>query len=85
MTTEVKILRKNEVLDILGISRSNLHQRITNGIFPPPIPLGERAIGFINLEVNATLAAMIQGKTKQELVNLVKGLVAKRGQLEVIV
>lgn len=77
----IKIIRKKEVLTITGLSKSSLHLRINDETMVPSISLGERAVGFIESEVQAVLAAMVAGKNKDELRLLVRDLVAKRQQL----
>jgi prophage regulatory protein len=83
MTTgqTIKILRKKDVLELTGLSKSSLHLRINDGTMVPSISLGERAVGFVNIELQAVLAAMVTGKSKDELRSLVRDLVTKRQQL----
>jgi prophage regulatory protein len=83
MTTgqTIKILRKKEVLAITGLSKSSLHLRINDETMVPSISLGERAVGFIENEVQAVLASMVAGKSKDELRDLVRDLVTKRQQI----
>lgn len=48
-----KILRMNEVLKKTAFkSRSSIYAAIENGNFPKPIRLGEKAIGFIEAELD---------------------------------
>ena len=42
-----------------GLSRSTIYLRISRGTFPAPVSLGGRAVGWIEAEVNAWLAARI--------------------------
>jgi prophage regulatory protein len=41
-----RILRRRDVEIFTGLSRSTLYAMIANGKFPPPIKLGERAVGW---------------------------------------
>ncbi len=41
-----RILRAREVLAVTGLSRSNLYGKIKAGIFPKPVSLGDRAVGW---------------------------------------
>jgi len=75
---KLKIERKPEVLAKLGLSRSTLAQRIKDKLLPPPISLGERAVGFIAHETDAVLAAMVAGYSKEQIKTLVASLVAQR-------
>ena len=74
----MQIIRKNEVLSRLSISKATLHRQINSGEFVPPIPLGSRAVGFLEEEVNEIAAARVQGKNIKEVVAT---LVARRGSL----
>lgn len=81
MKVNNRILRKPEVLKRTGISMSSLYNKVTDGTFPPPIPLGERAVGFVSSEVDAFIDYMIAGKSQDDLRELVKNLVEQRQQL----
>ena len=80
--TSPRIIRKPEVLEQSGFSRSTLHTRIKQQLFVPPISLGDRAAGWIQSEVNAVLTAMISGKPKEEIRQLVATLTASRQHIE---
>lgn len=56
----VSILRYSDVMKKTGLSRSAIHQRLSNDEFPAPIQLGGRAVGFIEHEVNEWLEQLIQ-------------------------
>ena len=80
--TSFFILRKSGVIRKFGISKSTLHLRIQNGLIPPPINLGGfRAVGWVDNELDATLAAMIAGQSKEEIKNLVQSLIEQRKSL----
>lgn len=84
MTTQnlqLKIERKSETLTRYGLSSSTLHVRINEGLIPPPVSLGERAVGFPEHETSAVLAAMIAGNTKAEIKALVSSLIEQRKTL----
>ncbi len=76
----VQILRKPEVLQQCGFSRSTLQIRVNDGLMPPPISLGARAIGWLSHEIDSTLKAMIAGKTEAEIKALIIDLVELRKQ-----
>lgn len=79
-----KLTRRPEVLELLKISRSNLYQKIDQGLWPAPIQLGARAVAWISTENEQILAAMIQGKTQEEIKHLVKSIVEARSQFKVV-
>ena len=74
----IKIERKIEVLNRTGFSRSTLHARIKEGLFTPPISLGSRAVGWPSTDTTSILLALIAGKPKEEIKELVKDLVGQR-------
>ncbi len=76
-----KLIKKPQTLDIACISKTTLHLKIIDGVFPPSISLGDRAVAFVEHEVLAVVAAQIAGKTKDEIRFLVKELVAQRQNL----
>jgi prophage regulatory protein len=40
------ILRARQVFVATGLSRSNLYRKIKAGIFPTPVSIGDRAVGW---------------------------------------
>ena len=58
MTTNV--LRLPAVKARCGLSRSTIYQRVADGTFPKPVNLGARAVGWIEAEIDAWLAAQVQ-------------------------
>lgn len=55
-----RILRLPEVMTRVGLKRASIYQRIRTGYFPKPVPLGPRAVGWLENEVEEWLAACIQ-------------------------
>jgi prophage regulatory protein len=55
-----KILRLPNVLDRTGMSRSTVYLRVTEGMFPRPVSLGARAVGWIETEVEEWIARQIE-------------------------
>lgn len=47
----VRFLRLPEVLVRTGLSRSTIYVRLAEGRFPRPVPLGSRAVGWIESEI----------------------------------
>ena len=47
----LKILRRPEVEDITGLSRSAIYSKMEDGIFPQAIKLSERSVGWLEHEV----------------------------------
>jgi len=77
-TTQLKIIRKPEVLATLGISKSTLFNRIQAGLLPPSINLGGRACGWLETEIQAVLSALVSSRKSNEIKQLVNDLVEAR-------
>ena len=54
------ILRRKQVEVRTGLSRSTIYLRISKGIFPKPISLGARAVGWLESEVEDWLEQQIK-------------------------
>ena len=52
---KLSILRRKQVEKRTGLSRSTIYLRIQEGTFPRPISLGERAVGWLENEIEAWL------------------------------
>jgi prophage regulatory protein len=72
------ILRLPAIKTSTGLSRSTIYLRIAQGIFPRPVSLGARAVGWPASEVAALNAARISGKSNSEIRDLVVKLEAAR-------
>jgi len=72
------IFRLPAVRSETGLSRSTLYLRISQGLWPKPVRLGARAVGWPAREVAAVNAARIAGKTDEEIRALVVKLEADR-------
>lgn len=72
------ILRLPAVQAETGLSRSSIYLRVSQGLWPKPVSLGPRAIGWPAAEVAALNAARIAGKGDDEIRGLVVKLEAAR-------
>jgi len=72
------ILRLPAVKAATGLSRSTLYLRIAHGVFPHPVSLGGRAVGWPAHEVAMLNAARIAGKPETEIRALVAELETAR-------
>lgn len=80
---QIRIHRKADVLDITGFKKSTLYTRIKAGLMPPPISLGgARAVGWIDHEIQAVLAAMCVGTPPEQIKLIVQELIEKRQQFK---
>jgi prophage regulatory protein len=74
------LLRKPQVLNMLGIGKSHLHDQIKKGLLPPPVSIGARSVAWPDYEIEKIAKALIAGLTDVEIKNLVKSLVLQRSQ-----
>jgi prophage regulatory protein len=74
----LSILRLPDVKASTGLSRSTLYLRIAQGVFPRPVSLGGRAVGWPAHEVAALNGARIAGNSETEIRDLVVKLEAAR-------
>jgi len=61
-----RILRLPEIISRTGLSRSTIYLRISKGIFPAQVSLGERAVGWLESDVDNWLAAQIEKSRKTD-------------------
>ena len=72
------ILRRKQVQIETGYSRSTIYLRITEGLWPKPVSLGPRAVGWPAREVAAINEARIAGWPDAKIRALVLELAAQR-------
>lgn len=76
--SEAKIIRMKAACAESGNGRSTIYLRITQGLWPVPVKLGPRAVGWPASEVSAMNAARIAGKSDDEIREIVLKLEALR-------
>lgn len=57
---ELAFLRRRQVETRTGLSRSTIYQYVKDGVFPKPVPLGPRAVGWLESEVNEWIAERVK-------------------------
>ncbi|QFT86562.1 Prophage CP4-57 regulatory protein (AlpA) [Halomonas sp. THAF12] len=60
--TKTILLRRPEVLRRCAISNSTLHRLINAGNFPAPVPVGPRAVAWIESEINDWIEERIESR-----------------------
>jgi prophage regulatory protein len=58
----LKVLRLPEVTARVGLKRASIYQYIQTGRFPKPVPLGPRAVGWLEHEVEAWLVTCVKNR-----------------------
>ena len=63
------IIRRFEVERRTGLSRSAIYRRISEGKFPPPVPLGggddSHAVGWVEAEIDEYLAKCVAARDQR--------------------
>jgi prophage regulatory protein len=54
-----RIIRRLEVEKICGLSRSSIYSQMAEGIFPKPIKIGRKAVGWLESEIEQLQADRI--------------------------
>lgn len=75
------IVRRARVERATGYSRSGLYLRISQGLWPKPVRIGARAVGWPAREVAAMNQARIAGWSEDDIRRLVERLEAGRRAL----
>ena len=55
-----RLVRLPEVKAVTGLSRSTIYLRISQGVFPKPVNLGGRAVGWLEAEVQEWLQRRVE-------------------------
>lgn len=76
-----KLTRKDQARPLWACGKTLFQEKINDGLIPPPIKIGARAVAFYDHEINATLAVTIAGYTDEQIKEFVRDLVAKRQDL----
>ena len=76
--SNIEMLRRPDVEKRSGKSRSTIYADGQDGLWPPPVRIGGRAVAWPANEVDAVLAARIEGRSDGEIRELVRRLVAAR-------
>ena len=66
------ILRLQAVIARTGLSRSTIYSKVKKGEFPSPVNLGERAVGWLDSEIESWLESRVQA-TRRAFPNSLEG------------
>ena len=73
------LLRLPEVMRLSGYSRSMLYSLISQGLYPKPLKIGERAVAWPSQEVERMVESIISQQSLVERRELVRKLEVNRG------
>ena len=60
ISREPNILRRHQVQQRTGLSRSTLYQYIKDGAFPASVQLGPRAVGWLESDISDWITARVK-------------------------
>ena len=63
----MRIIRLSEVLANTGLARSTVYKYVAEGCFPKPVSLGDRAVGWVESEVQDWVLSRIEERDRGEL------------------
>jgi prophage regulatory protein len=72
------LVRINRVIEITGMPRTSIYEKILDRTFPAQIKIGSRTVAWPESEIYAVNAARIAGRTDAQIRELVQTLAAKR-------
>ena len=74
----LRLIRLPQVRERTGLGVTSIYGRIRDGVFPPPVRLTARCSAWPSHEIDAVVAAIIAGRSKDEIRHLVRGLTEQR-------
>ncbi len=77
----MRFLRLKDLIELTGLSKSYLYQKIALGEFPPPVKLGRSSVWILD-EVEKVMALWVAKTSPAEIKASVKRLIAERSQSE---
>lgn len=80
LKNNLQLIRRPEVLAKTARSKSALQLDEKAGLFCAPISIGDRAVAYIQSEVEAVIQARIEGQSNDQIKALVNDLIAQRTQ-----
>lgn len=60
-----RLIRLSEVIEKVGLETSAIYERIAEGKFPAQVPIGRRAVAWVEDEVDAWVAEHIAARDAQ--------------------
>src|SRR5437016_11453213 len=56
----IALLRLPTVRDRTGLSRSSIYQRVRDGVFPPPVQIGARAVAWASTDIDRWISELFR-------------------------
>lgn len=58
----MRLMRLKEVMYCSGLARSTVYKYVAAGTFPKPVPLGGRAVAWIQAEIDAWMDEKVSAR-----------------------
>lgn len=58
------LIRRKAVEARTGLSRTSIYRNVASGSFPKPVALGDRAVGWVESEIDQWIAARIESRDR---------------------
>lgn len=58
----MRLIRLKEVIDSTGLGRSTIYKYIAEGLFPKPVSLGDRAVAWLESEIQDWILARVKAR-----------------------
>lgn len=62
----MRIIRLKEVMDTTGLARSTIYKYVAESIFPKPVSLGDRCVGWVESEIHDWIMERIEQRDRQD-------------------
>lgn len=72
------ILRPSQVQELTGFSRTALHYRVGNGLWPTPIRFSRRHVGWLSCEVERMVRVLAAGSDAEAVRAVVRQIESDR-------
>ncbi|WP_253391708.1 helix-turn-helix transcriptional regulator [Pseudomonas citronellolis] len=60
----MRIIRLKEVMGSTGLARSTVYKYVSEGIFPKPVSLGDRCVGWLESEVHNWILERVEERDR---------------------
>lgn len=62
-----KLMRRKEVESLIGLKRSAIYKKMSEGGFPKPIKIGSRTVCWVESEIFAWIGDQVTGRKESDV------------------
>lgn len=74
MAEQITFLRFPDVIKRVGIKRTQIYRRMRAGLFPMPVPLAGRALGWIESSIDEYNRLIAEARSEETIKEFVRSL-----------